>query len=76
MYKIEFFKVQELERKKLSITVQAQLARQKVQDDEESNEDIREFKRLNKELVDLAAEINDVLDEIRYFLADLKDNED
>lgn len=65
-----------MERKKLSITVQAQLARQKVQDDEESNEDIREFKRLNKELVDLAAEINDVLDEIRYFLADLKDNED
>merc|ERR1712141_975275 len=68
-------KVQEYEAKKLQITVKLQLARQKLQDDEEDNDSAIENVRLHlRELNDMLEEINDSMEEIRYILADMRDD--
>ena len=67
-------KVQNLEKKKLQLTVQLQIAKQKEQDDKKEICDIdSESKVLQRNLNELVEEINEVLEEIRYFLADLTD---
>ena len=52
-----------------------QLARQKVQDEEEDNDSATENVRLHlRELNDMLEEINDSMEEIRYILADMRDD--
>ena len=69
-----YIQVQEYEAKKLQITVKLQLARQKVQD-EEDNDSATENVRLHlRELNDMLEEINDSMEEIRYILADMRDD--
>lgn len=67
--------VQDLERRKLHLTVQCQLAKQKSQDNDE-DEDLRLLlKRLTEETNCVVEEINITLEEIRYFLADLRERQ-
>ena len=59
--------MQDLEKKKLRLTVESQIAKQKTQDNEE-DEDIKlNLKRLTQESNNVAEEINETLEEIRYF---------
>ena len=67
--------MQDLEKKKLRLTVESQIAKQKTQDNEE-DEDIKlNLKRLTQESNNVVEEINETLEEIRYFLADLREGQ-
>ena len=67
--------MQDLEKKKLQLTVESQLASQDVQDNEDSEGMKTNLKRLNQETNNVVEEINETLEEIRYFLADLREEQ-
>lgn len=64
--------VQDQEKEKLKLTVELQLAKQKLQDDESAN--TCEVKKLTGEIAYVVDGINDALEEIRYILADLRES--
>ena len=78
MYFLWYFQIQEQEERKLRTTVKLQLARQKVQDcdsdDEKKDEASIEVRTLLCELNDRVEDINDALEEIRYILADMRED--
>ena len=67
--------MQDLEKKKLRLTVESQIAKQKTQDNEEDEEIKLNLKRLTQESNNVVEEINETLEEIRYFLADLREGQ-
>ena len=67
--------MQDLEKKKLRLTVESQIAKQKTQDNEEDEEIKLNSKRLTQESNNVVEEINETLEEIRYFLADLREGQ-
>ena len=67
--------MQDLEEKKLRLTVESQLAKQDTQEFEESEAIKVNLKRLNQETNSVVEEINETLEEIRYFLADLREGQ-
>ena len=67
--------MQDLEKKKLRLTVESQIAKQKTQDNEEDEEFKLNLKRLTQESNNVVEEINETLEEIRYFLADLREGQ-
>ena len=67
--------MQDLEKKKLRLTVESQIAKQKTQDNEEDEEIKLNLKRLILESNNVVEEINETLEEIRYFLADLREGQ-
>ena len=69
-------KVQKLEEKKLKFTVDYQLALQQMQDEPGDELCERNAKGLKTGIDSTVEEINEVLEEIRYHIADLKGDDD
>lgn len=69
--------MQELEEQKLRITVNLQLARQRAQDCSPENEQksVEKVRDLLRSLNSVVEHINDSMEEVRYRMADLRDEQ-
>merc|ERR1719167_235000 len=69
-------RVQDLESMKLRFTVDVQLAKQENQDDPTDQLMEKNLKGLQRKLLEITEEITETLEEIKYFQADLTDEEE
>ena len=72
--RIFFLFLKEYEEQKLRLTVDLQLAKQQAQEAPEDEEELQEknVKGISTRLNEVMGNITDIMEEIRYFIADVK----